>query len=320
MDDLLKKEIGENEEKHKQYLKSYRFGEFLKDMRKNAAEHGKNPTPLTGKSSFALFGLVVVSYLLTFKIWAAILVFIVINIILTSVGKKMYKQNGAKLEELAPICRHSLEEYSAKRYEEYGICDARTITDIVYKLNLDSYYDLVDPDISELPRYGAVCFDDGVIIRNHYLDATMRKTFGNINFYQLENENERTLFEEQKRELASCINDKISSLDFNKKFGIVFRDSSSELLCMKYLSPSMQLNMIRADKIRNFSSIHIEGKYLSMLTGKTVDLPTDFYIYDKKPLMEYYNEVDTYCKKMRKMADEVYADFQGIDFMRGSSI
>lgn len=320
MDDLLKKEIEENAEKHQKYLKSYRFGEFLKDLQKNAAEHGKNPTPQTGKSSMAFLGLVIVSYLLTRKIWAAILVFIGINVILTLIGKKMYKKYGAKLEELARICRHSLEEYSDKQYKEYGICDAREIADIAYKLSLDSYYDLIDPDISELPRYGAVCFDDGVIIRNHYLDATMRKTFGNINFYQLENENERTLFEEQKRELVSCINDKISSLDFNKKFGIVFRDSSSELLCMKYLSPSMQLNMIRADKIRNFSSIHIDGKYLSMLTGKVVKLPTDFYIYDKKPLREYYSEVDTYCKEMRKMADEVYADFQDIDFMRGSNI
>ena len=258
MDELLKKEIEENEEKHKKYLKSYRFGEFLKDMRKNAAEHGKNPTPQTEKGSLGLLGVVIISYLLTFNIWAAIFVFIVINIILTSVGKKMYKNNGAKLEELAPICRHSLKEYSAKRYEEYGICDARTITGIVYKLNLDSYYDLGEPDTSELPRYGAVQFDDGVIIRNHYLDASMRKTYGNINFYQLEKDNERSLFEEQRRELTTCINDKISSLDFNKKFGIIHRDSSSELLCMKYLSPSMQLNMIKSDKMHNFSSIHIE--------------------------------------------------------------
>lgn len=57
-----------------------------------------------------------------------------------------------------------------------------------------------------------------------------------------------------------------------------------------------------------------------MNTGKSVDLPSELNIFEKKPLVKYYQEVEKFSKDMRQMGDEVYEDFQSIDFMRGSNI
>lgn len=315
MDDFLKKKIMENEKKHKRYLIAYRIGEFFKDLRENATK--KDSDDLA--SIFGFLGLLVGSYLLVHNILGAIVLFVVINCILSLTGKILYKKFRAKLEELKRDCASSLSTYCDAKCKEFGICvksDSRYNEDDSYSIY--ESYDAFIVGHLDIPRQGAICFPDGVIIRNEHLDATMRTSFGNLTIYQLKKKKERTTFEEARKKTTSCINDKISSLDFNAKFGIITSATTSELICMKYLTPSMQVKMINADKISRFSNINIKESNLSMSTGKSVKLPTAFRIYDKKPLMKYYEEVDTYCQEMRKMADEIYADFQTIDFIRGN--
>ena len=327
MDDLLKHEIWENEKKHKKYLRAYRLGEHFKDLHKNENIKIDADDPKKVAKGFTFIVMLVVSYFLTRNVLGMLFLFVLIDLILIVIGKKVYKTFDSRLKELNVICVRNLDEYSGKQFEKYGICDKREMTD-----NSDGYddwntYTRIDYDDignyairnnNDIPCYGVVCFNDGVVVGNGYLEAEMRQTMGTVMICQLENKEECVAFQEHKPNMSYCINDRISSLEFNNKYGIVHAEGTREVELMKYFSPSMQLNLIRAKQISKFSSIRIGGRHLNLRTNKTVKLPTSFNIYDKKPLIKYYEEVDVYCREMQKMANEVHKDFEDIDFLRGN--
>lgn len=312
MDESLKKEVRFNQKKHRRYLRMYRLGEFLKDLSSNVSSSDYGPQ---SKKAIAFVVLtMLVSFLLTFKVLRALLVCIGFFIVYSLVGSILFKVFTRKLSGLEEDCKRSLNQYSAEQYEKYGISDGRTFSNI----------SVTSPDyrfdISELPCHGEVRFEDGVKISNNFLLADMRKDYGDVIFYLLGKKEERLVFEQCKNGNKTCVNNKVSSVEFNRKFGVFYGDNSSELQCMKYLSPAMQLDMIKAEKISNFSNIRIKSHCLCMNTGKSVDLPSELNIFEKKPLVKYYQEVEKFSKDMRQMGDEVYEDFQSIDFMRGSNI
>lgn len=169
---------------------------------------------------------------------------------------------------------------------------------------------------------GEVPFEDGVVIGSGRLCAPMRKDYGAIRICRLDvcdDWDEYYTVKYDHNNPRQTMEQNIASLDFNNKFGVL-TDKTNELNCMKYLSPALQLKMIKAKGIERFKKIEVNGNWFCAVTNITVETPSDIQIFRWKPLQWHFREVDRYCSEMRSMADTVYADFRKIDVLLGSDI
>ena len=118
------------------------------------------------------------------------------------------------------------------------------------------------------------------------------------------------------------INDKIASVEFNNKFGVV-TDKKNELKCMKYLSPTVQAGMIKSNDLKEFGYIYTSEKEICLYVEYNMPVPeVDMlrFIYSEKPLKKYLREAEDYCKRVEKRSNEIFSKFEKIEFMRGTEV
>ena len=139
------------------------------------------------------------------------------------------------------------------------------------------------------------------------------------------------------------LNERIPSVEFNKAFWVV-ADAGTERDCLAYLSPSMQLNLIKGGgptrqdgTLWGFASMSLEGNHYSMLTIEDnylyIDVhykraegglyPVDFLdkMNGSKDIRMSFKAVDLFCETFPQVALEtaIMVD-EKIGFLRGNII
>ena len=139
------------------------------------------------------------------------------------------------------------------------------------------------------------------------------------------------------------LNERIPSVDFNKAFWVV-ADAGTERDCLAYLSPSMQLNLIKGggptykdSTLWGFATMRLEGNHYSMLTiidnylyldvsYKQAEgglYPVDFLneMKGSKDIRGSFMAVDRFCETFPQVALEtaIMVD-EKIGFLRGNII
>ena len=101
----------------------------------------------------------------------------------------------------------------------------------------------------------------------------------------------------------------VASVEFNNKFN-VFVPAQMERDCMKFLSPSRQLEMIRTSAFDRIEQIHISfGK----IQGNTQDIvlrpKEQIDIHNCPSIRKVYEEIQEYCQDIRQMADDIQMEY-----------
>ena len=176
---------------------------------------------------------------------------------------------------------------------------------------------------------GAVKKNNDMYLKHMKLFVNLKQDYGRIKIYKLEDEALKAKFLEIQKNVINnkykdlvVINDKIASLEFNNKFGVV-TDLNNELKCMKYFSPSVQAEMIKSNDLKEFGHIYTSGKEMCLYVDynmRVPDVSMQRFIYDKKSVRQYFAEAEDYCKRVEKRSNEIFSKFEKIEFMRGTEV
>ena len=127
------------------------------------------------------------------------------------------------------------------------------------------------------------------------------------------------------------LNDSIASLEFNEKFCVV-AEKGTERNCLAYLSPAMQLSLLRKDVIYSYlrrgtdhSLFTIKGNTFSAnINHETA--PSGYIAYEilsdivSHSAVEVISAVDRYCEAFPKIAFDVIAEFDEKAAFLGGSV
>lgn len=288
----LKDKIQDFEKRHKKYGKLYYRGEAIKNNGiRGVAFWYECDGFFKGILHFLLREIPLVFTALIFmNLIVPLIIYAVIHIALGITGyvmERIGEKNLLLLEKEVKCCHNS---YAEEKFAEFGI------------------------------SRGTICFDNGVAVSSGYVEVDLGRDCGCLNIYQLNKKDEKTTFKEVKSnhvEDNSEFNSMIASVDFNNKYGVMIH-TDTKLKCMSFLSPSVQVGMIRkADEISAFDSLKIRGSVLSADTGYKVAPISSVSIFSLYPLIgHYFDEVDTYCQSLSDISYKVLENVSQINFVR----
>lgn len=156
-------------------------------------------------------------------------------------------------------------------------------------------------------QYGNATIASGTVA------VTMNKGCKKLEIFQTEIPEDDLEFYNRSRNLLPdevVLNSKIASVQFNKKFGVI-TDKGQEIDAFNFLSPSLQINLIKTNGLKKFSNIRIMQNFFLAKTTHTVDAPNSVInAFSKKSFLKCFEEIDKYCHDMRKMGDTVSEELQ----------
>ena len=280
---------------HKKALSGFRFGEILCTF----ARRGFKPFEDGDFKGFAaLLGrilLLLVLYVVTQKLLFTAIIYCALHLIVLLAGKKIRKKNEQKLWDIDERGTVLLAFYKAYRYGKYGIQSG-----MLY-FNHNSIW---------VSDSGSVC-------------AKMRQNISHVDIYQLGKEEEQKKYFQRLCDLATentvNFSEKIASLAFKEKFGII-SEKGQDRDCMKLFSPHTQLTLIKSPVVANFSWLSIAGGKPSGKTKYSVAQPSPVFVFTKKPVIRYFQDVDDYCTAFKEMGGQVCKELKQIDVLLGSGM
>ena len=284
MDEALRQEILEREKKHKKWRNGFYFWGFCKNLIHNVKE--KSVGCIFIEILLFLICISVVGDFLT-----AFAVLIVLNIVIYIAGRILEKRFQKKLENLEIECREMQVKYFVKGCAQFGIEEDATV------------------------RFP----EDNLVVHNGYFIAHMKEEIGLADIFQLENPEDYKRHSSARTDMSNgmfWLTDKIASVEFKKKFAIrAMKDM--ELQWIEFFSPTMQVAMNQSKAISAFTNIQIQAFLLTADTGYKIPAPSNIMIFEKKPLMKYFEEIDKYCAEVYAKASEVRNNVKEIDFLLG---
>ena len=291
MDNELKQQIQEGNKERKRYLRMIRIGTMMMNFGKRWM--GREDGETRYSSLFARIALVVILFGTGLGIVPIVTIYIVLHLGIYFVGNQIFDVFTDKLRAFEGTWKDKYHRYFAEKAFDSNI-----------KFDVDGNY-------VEYMEEGLLIDERGMVY------ATLKEPITDIYLYILKNNGDFKSFSDLKfnaKEDTVVMNDKIASVDFNQKFGVI-TDKEYELESMKYLSPSRQLKMVKTPALEKFYNIHIGDYSFRARTDNHVEMPGGINAYEKKNLMKYFEEAEQYCLDMKAMADKVHADYLEIAFL-----
>lgn len=291
MDDEIKEFISDNERKHKKYLQLYRIACMVEMF-------GNNGILLFECSSkielfihilvileFPFFGYGKVGFL------KGLIIYICLHLIIKAIGGYFIKIFKGKLDMIQQTCQDKLDDFCYRQYQDKKIIKGND--------------------------YDEVRFDHNLIVRNGIFEADLQVDCEPVSIYclgnkeakeQYKNEREKYNYDENRYEYIE-MKKNIASTEFNQKFGVLVQpDKVHE--CMKFLSPSRQLQMIHMTAFDKIREIYISAGKICADTTSCFERPgMKIDVYVSKSIQKSFQEVEEYCCNIRKMADEFHNSY-----------
>ena len=153
-----------------------------------------------------------------------------------------------------------------------------------------------------------VRYEGNLVVKNGFFEGDIQSELTLLHIYCMKNLKRSDWLDGT---LNGCITMRknVASVEFNNKFN-VFVPAQMERDCMKFLSPSRQLEMIRTSAFDRIEQIHISfGK----IQGNTQDIvlrpKEQIDIHNCPSIRKVYEEIQEYCQDIRQMADDIQMEY-----------
>lgn len=280
--------ISDNESNRKKYLKIYKLGCGLERFGKNGILLFQCYSKIElfihilVILNFPLFGYNKIGFL------TGLIIYICLHLVIKAVGDYFCKTYGEKLNLMQQQCQDKLDDFWFKQYQ--------------------------DNKIIRRQDYDEVKFDHGLIVRNGAFEADLQTDCDPVLIFCLRDKEAKEKYKDERNKYNDRedryeyidMKNNIASTEFNQKFGVlVVPDKVHE--CMKFLSPSRQLQMIRMSAFDKIREIYIDGGKIHADTTSCFVRPwMEIDVYSSKSIQKSFEEVEEYCCNIRRMADEFH--------------
>lgn len=286
MSEELKLFLQQNEVEQKKYLTIFKTGSVIYCFGKNGISLS-NYDKYDEKSAknrgmfhlliLALFALY--SVIKCGKIWPGVVAYICGHLIITIIGLAICNMCSKKLDKIESDCQGKLDEFVKMNYEKTGIL---------------RYAD-----------HDEIKLDHNAVLNGNSFTGDFDAFIEPIHIYCVNNSKDKYI--EGEEIVENCINMKknIASAEFNQKFE-VFVPKELEQECMKILSPSTQLMMLKSSVFDNLGEIHIYKNRIWGTRDKAYVRPNDkIDAYTYQAIIKTFEKIEEYCKIMRRTADGI---------------
>lgn len=297
MSDEVKDVVAEMEKKHKRFLSSYQTGMFLKHC-----------TVLGLIPAVPIVVVIILWLVLGMDLKVAVLLYFLLLLSVYIIGAIKTKINLPKLRKLQGECYKLQTQYLKQKCKECRIENHESLFKPVIENVLDEnespkYYD-----------YTYIRFKNGISVSNGGFSVPVKYKGEKIEIYRLKDHKMKERYDDEVNKLDSSkvsINRFVSSVKFNEKFGVLV-PRNEERVCLKFLSPHLQLNMYSRAIFDNLKDITIVRGSFSAKTMEKIQLPTIVAAFEHKSFVDCFNEIDTYCKARKELADYINEEMQFI--------
>ena len=232
---------------------------------------------------------IVFIFITNFK--TAFTVYVVIHLSLYLVGvilKNVYRKKLSKLDdEIADLKL----EYIEMQFKKYGITED-----------------------------GLVYFDNGIVVGNGFASIELSRDYGDMKIFHIKDlkDYDEYIDERNKKDRVD-LSENIASVKFRETFAVV-AEKTKQVQAHAYLSPTMQLNLMKNEKLfKNNSSYHIDKNIIEFSTGRKVRI---IWVYmsllnTHTNLYSCLDDVDRYCIDFINMSAEVEKQARELLFLKG---
>ena len=283
MEEELKNFIAKSEKNQRSFLTMYALGKSICDFGVNGFNIGYLLMGFLGKIKL-LFRLLIMGGLMLAVEDCAMGFYLYCGIHLAIIvfGGILWQIYATKLNNLEKECQDSLNKFQQEQYKKNGIVRGEKEDEVRYEGNLVVKNGFFEGDIqSELTLIHIYCMKN--LKRSDWLDGT----------------------------LNGCITMRknVASVEFNNKFNVLV-PAQMERDCMKFLSPSRQLEMIRTSAFDRIEQVHIS---VGKIQGNTQDIvlrpKEQIDIHNCSSIRKVYEEIQEYCQDIRQMADNIQMEY-----------
>ena len=168
---------------------------------------------------------------------------------------------------------------------------------------------------------GVIRFTNGFVVTNGAVAVPMYKDYGKFVFVLRKLETRPGIADDLYEGKIIDLSELVSSVKFKDHFA-VYVEKESKVSAMTYLSPILQLAMIKNIKfIEKFREITVEdGVFSAKIAADPIPEITTEQIYHwsiDRSVRSYFDEIDTYCDGLGARAAEILEGFEKIDCIRG---
>lgn len=299
MNDSLKTDLKKQEATHKKRLLQFKIAKWVETFGIRAFRLFVRKSDDTDMIPFViLFGLIrfvihLIPALLIFVIeivllriergilWNLLAVYVIFYLIVWRVGKLLRQKFENDLMALEYECNGKRAQFFQQ------LCIEKNIT-------RGKFYDEIVFD------NGIALQSDGIVRADAPEQNVSFRIFNLKNYKDSEDRNSLSPYEQTMEK-------NIASTDFNQKF-VVAVIKGNERECIKYFSPSRQLQMIKSTVLSQCHHISIEEKKFRATIDFEIERPHAIDIFSFESVLKNFESVEKYCEEFSNKANEVYAD------------
>lgn len=284
MDEKLKLVIENYEREHKKFLALYTLGGKIENVGGNLLLFISLKAGSIGRFEKIMhviffFWCIVYSDSKTGGFKFGIILYIITHLCIMFFGTWSVKFSFNKLEKIKEECTNYFQNFLVEMYQKNGIIrNDVTKRDEVWFEEEDSLF----------VTSGMFCTDLVINIPQLYIEFTGKKSFT-----------------DSKSGLSS-VKQNIASVEFTDKFEVLV-PKGMELECMKYLTPSRQIEMLRTDVWDSLKNLSFrDGMMMGYMIEDFGSYTPYINVYSRKSIMKNFEEAENYCKKVNRLANSAY--------------
>ncbi len=216
-----------------------------------------------------------------------LIVYIAIHAAFVAVGQYLHEQYRKKLEGIGYECQNLLNSFFQEQYQENGIIRG-TNSDVL-------------------------CFDHNFILTSGFFEADLHNNCQPM----VINAGDCICVPDGTEDYINMRHN-IASVEFNKKFKVyVPEDRKAD--CMKFLTPTRQVAMIRSAAFDEMDSMYLNQGKMHVETDFRFQRPDEIVNpFSFASMLTLFENAEIYCREIREGAERFYDSYLKITEMIGA--
>ena len=216
-----------------------------------------------------------------------LIVYIAIHAAFVAVGQYLHEQYRKKLEGIGYECQNLLNSFFQEQYQENGI---------IRGANSD-----------------VLCFDHNFILTSGFFEADLHNNCQPM----VINAGDCICVPDGTEDYINMRHN-IASVEFNKKFKVyVPEDRKAD--CMKFLTPTRQVAMIRSAAFDEMDSMYLNQGKMHVETDFRFQRPDEIVNpFSFASILTLFENAEIYCREIREEAERFYDSYLKITEMIGA--
>lgn len=216
-----------------------------------------------------------------------LIVYIAIHAAFVAVGQYLHEQYRKKLEGIGYECQNLLNSFFQEQYQENGI---------IRGANSD-----------------VLCFDHNFILTSGFFEADLHNNCQPM----VINAGDCICVPDGTEDYVNMRHN-IASVEFNKKFKVyVPEDRKAD--CMKFLTPTRQVEMIRSAAFDEMDSMYLNQGKMHVETDFRFQRPDEIVNpFSFASILTLFENAEIYCREIREGAERFYDSYLKITEMIGA--